>query len=54
MIPPFEVSICSQGVWLCFERTPSLDDIQSARDMLDKLTDDMIGDEIAKQYQADK
>jgi hypothetical protein len=46
MIPPFEVSICSQGVWLCFEKTPSLDDIKSARDMLDKLTDEIIKDKL--------
>lgn len=49
----FQFTLTSQGVWIGFQKQPSLDDIQSARDLLDRLTDDMIGDAIEQQHKAD-
>ena len=35
-------AIMSNGVWVCFEKKPTLIDIREARRLLDQVTDELI------------
>jgi hypothetical protein len=35
-------AIMANGVWVCFEKKPTLIDIREARRLLDQLTDELI------------
>lgn len=37
-----EFTIVANGVWICFAKQPSLDDVREARKLLDQLTDELI------------
>jgi hypothetical protein len=37
-----EFTLTASGVWICFEKKPTLDDIRDARRLLNQLTDELI------------
>jgi hypothetical protein len=41
-----EMAIMAHGVWICFEKKPSLKDINEARRLLNQLTDELIKEKL--------
>jgi hypothetical protein len=37
-----EFTIVANGVWICFSKQPTLEDVKEARKLLDQLTDELI------------
>ena len=42
-------TLVASGVWICFEKQPTLEDIRDARRLLDQLTDELIKDRLCSQ-----
>ena len=44
----FELALVSRQCWICFTDSPNLDSIAEARKLLDRLTDDLIIEDMEK------
>jgi hypothetical protein len=42
----FELALVSKRCWICFTDSPNLESIQEARKLLDRLTDDLVRDQL--------
>jgi hypothetical protein len=46
LIKDASIAIMASGVWICFEKTPTLKDIEEARRLLNQLTDNLIKEKL--------
>jgi len=40
------IALMASGVWICFEKAPTLKDVEEARRLLNQLTDNLIKEKL--------